>query len=289
MSLDSNNISCVRCKAYLFDEDDIVYCPICGAPHHRECYLALGHCALEELHGTENEYKPVYGEPKAQKEEKSEQQKPHRHNQNHIFDGPDFQMFDLYGGIDKDYKFEEDVDANDVKNFVVSNTHRYIPKFVVLNELNKTSWNWLAFLFPSAWMFSRKMFKSGFITGILTIVATLMSFPFSIALNNLGVDSTATQPNLIPTILNSLPDIGLPVLLISVLAVIINLAIRIISGIYGDYWYKKHVLATVKEINKESKDIEESYRKKGGVNIFFFFITYMALQYIPLIIMNFIS
>ena len=56
MSLKIEGCSCARCKAYLFSEDDIVYCPVCGAPHHRECYNALGHCALEELHGTENEY-----------------------------------------------------------------------------------------------------------------------------------------------------------------------------------------------------------------------------------------
>ena len=53
MSLNDKGSSCVRCHAYIFPEDDIVYCPICGAPHHRECYNTLGHCALEELHGTE--------------------------------------------------------------------------------------------------------------------------------------------------------------------------------------------------------------------------------------------
>ena len=56
MSLNEKGLSCAGCKAYLFEEDDIVYCPVCGAPHHRECYNRTGHCALEELHGTENEY-----------------------------------------------------------------------------------------------------------------------------------------------------------------------------------------------------------------------------------------
>ena len=49
MSLNTEGVSCVRCHAYLFPEDDIVYCPVCGAPHHRECYNQLGHCALEEM------------------------------------------------------------------------------------------------------------------------------------------------------------------------------------------------------------------------------------------------
>ena len=32
MSLNTEGVSCVRCHAYLFPEDDIVYCPVCGAP-----------------------------------------------------------------------------------------------------------------------------------------------------------------------------------------------------------------------------------------------------------------
>ena len=57
MSLDTKNQKCAVCSAYLFDEDDVVYCPVCGAPHHRECYLSIGKCGLEEFHGTEKEYK----------------------------------------------------------------------------------------------------------------------------------------------------------------------------------------------------------------------------------------
>ena len=59
MSLNTEGVSCVRCHAYLFPEDDIVYCPVCGAPHHRECYNQLGHCALEEFHGTDRQYDKV--------------------------------------------------------------------------------------------------------------------------------------------------------------------------------------------------------------------------------------
>ena len=56
MSQKEINKSCALCHAYLFDEDDVVYCPVCGAPHHRECYNSIGHCALESTHGTENQY-----------------------------------------------------------------------------------------------------------------------------------------------------------------------------------------------------------------------------------------
>lgn len=53
-----NEKHCEFCHAILFDDDDIVYCPICGAPHHRECYNQLGHCAREQYHGSEPSDKP---------------------------------------------------------------------------------------------------------------------------------------------------------------------------------------------------------------------------------------
>ena len=59
MSLKTEGVTCVRCHAYLFDDDDIVYCPVCGAPHHRDCYNELGHCALEEFHGTDKQYDKI--------------------------------------------------------------------------------------------------------------------------------------------------------------------------------------------------------------------------------------
>ena len=56
MSTKETKRVCSLCHAYLFEDDDVVCCPVCGAPHHRECYEQLGHCALEKDHVTENQY-----------------------------------------------------------------------------------------------------------------------------------------------------------------------------------------------------------------------------------------
>ena len=56
MSLHVEGQDCPVCSAHLFDDDDVVFCPICGAPHHRECYKAVGHCAFEADHGTPRQY-----------------------------------------------------------------------------------------------------------------------------------------------------------------------------------------------------------------------------------------
>ncbi len=45
-------IHCPICDKEFTDSDDIVVCPECGAPHHRECYLKNGACAFAEKHGS---------------------------------------------------------------------------------------------------------------------------------------------------------------------------------------------------------------------------------------------
>ena len=55
---DYRNMSCAACGV-AFDEDaDIVVCPVCGAPHHRECWKETGHCACEEKHADGFEWQP---------------------------------------------------------------------------------------------------------------------------------------------------------------------------------------------------------------------------------------
>ncbi len=47
-----SGISCPVCHEKFSENDDIVVCPDCGAPHHRACYMQTGHCAFENSHGS---------------------------------------------------------------------------------------------------------------------------------------------------------------------------------------------------------------------------------------------
>ena len=42
--------SCPVCSRRFTENDDIVVCPICGTPHHRECWQEHGRCINEEKH-----------------------------------------------------------------------------------------------------------------------------------------------------------------------------------------------------------------------------------------------
>ncbi len=315
MSLKIEGLSCVRCKAYLFSEDDIVYCPVCGAPHHRECYEALGHCALEQFHGTDMQYSREKEQENkdiiAQKEQKTD------NSHNNKDDGistcnmcgtkyesilrrcpkcgtPDFSKinsfsgFDLLGGIAPDQVIEDDITADDIKRFVATNIHRYVPKFASISNKKKVSWNWMAFLFPSSWMLSRKMFKGGIIAGVLQSVITLLSYPFQRAVFSSGFDTqnAASSLEALNKLFESTPKIGIAILALAVISSILELLLRVVFALYGDYFYKNYTITSIKKIRLESEDMDNDYRKKGGVSLLFFFLGIMLTQYIPAILVS---
>ena len=311
MSLNTEGVSCVRCHAYLFPEDDIVYCPVCGAPHHRECYNQLGHCALEEFHGTDRQYDKV----KAREEEQAAAEMPNTgenaeglitcqmcHEKydfalnacpkcgapNIAKAGGSFVNFDFLGGVPADYDIGDGITADEAKRFVAANTPRYIPKFAVLNAKNKLSWNWLAFLFPCGWMLSRKMYKNGVIAGLLTVTSSLFYLPFMNAINNLGTTPGETQAQIMQSIYEHLPKMGAAVIAALLAGFVLNIAVRILSALFGDYLYKQYAISSIKTIRAESEDMDYDYRKKGGVNIFLFLLGTMAVQYLPALIGIFI-
>ena len=66
--MDYRGQHCPICGKEFCDGDDIVVCPECGTPYHRECYKTAGHCVNEERHGESFEWKP---ETAPYKEEKT--------------------------------------------------------------------------------------------------------------------------------------------------------------------------------------------------------------------------
>lgn len=44
------SINCVYCGNAFEEKDDVVVCPICGSPHHRECWMKENRCANTDKH-----------------------------------------------------------------------------------------------------------------------------------------------------------------------------------------------------------------------------------------------
>jgi len=43
-------VKCSACEKIFDESADAVVCPVCGAPHHRECWIKTGRCAYNNLH-----------------------------------------------------------------------------------------------------------------------------------------------------------------------------------------------------------------------------------------------
>ena len=287
MSLNNENQTCALCHAYLFEEDDVVYCPECGAPHHRECYNKINSCALYELHGTENQYDKL---KRAAEEQKVKEEAEKKETAETDFETPfgTLSPIDFLGGVNPDDEIDHGVTAKEAAKFVLSNTMRYIPKFKKLNKYSKASWNFLAFLFPGGWFFSRKMYLNGIIASVLEVIATLLTVPFQLTMYNLGLSGMAFSADMIQKMAESMDEFSPAVVYVAWAGFLLTLAIRLVVSILGDYLYKKHAVNTIREIKEKSENKELDFRKKGGVNIIIFFIAVMAVDYIPAIIVSFI-
>lgn len=302
MSLTDKNQKCAVCSAYLFPEDDIVYCPVCGAPHHRDCYNGIGKCGFEELHGTDLQYK----RPDDTEEKKAESEiPPPPVTQTCRGCGMDIERGSRYcnncgmpvgmGGapfvftpfeqgspVNDETPVADGVTVKDAVKVVRSNAFRYIPKFLKLNAESKKSWNWAAFLLPHGWFGFRKMYKESAIASILTIVSVILNFPLTIAVAQLPLadESIRNYVQLAEYYAQFLSDIGTLPVLLSFVGLVIGLVVRIISGIYGDYIYKQRVVQSVQLI-KAAEDPEKTQEKLSGTSFAGFFVAVCAVEFIP--------
>lgn len=301
MSNRYEGIKCPVCNGYLFeDEDDIVVCPICGAPHHRSCYQSIGHCGLESLHGTDQQYDKAQRRQQAEANSAPEMFCPHCGkpiSEEMLFcpycgkmrdeaEQPEpkpqynfpYDQLDPLGGVFPATDLGEGVTAKQAAEFVKVNTKRYIPKFA---SPSKTSWNWLAFLLPHSFFFFHKMYKLGFLVSAIYLTAIVLGFPAQAEYIQLlySLPMNAEPQELLATMLSN----GLSTFAICLMAAgfIINLALRIVCGMFADHWYKNHVIHSVKQLSAlEPEEREQQYIKKGLPNFYLLIIITIAFSWL---------
>jgi len=283
--------TCQICHSYLFDDDDVVVCPICGAPQHRDCYNSLGHCGAESYHGTDRQYDKVARQVESVSDNSSENAKdenitcsrcgrsskkgtsfcPYCGNSlNSPTGGQPFgntgqfggfpfgagfvpPVIDPLGGISPE-AVTDDIKASDIKEFVAVNTQRYIPKFFKMSKENKSSWNWAAFLFPHAWLFYRKDFKPAILVSILMLAISISSLPLNTFVSAIAgtLPVDYTEVELANAVVTNMGTIGAFPILLAIAGVVVSLIIRVTCGIFGDWWYKQFTIESIKSINSDS-------------------------------------
>ncbi len=298
MSFQFDGQKCPVCHAYFFEDDDIVCCPECGAPHHRDCYLNIGHCAFEDAHGTERQYhyvpveEPVKNNIPPQREERDVTKckmcgeeyesaacscpkcgAPNFDQMNQ------FANYDFLGGVPAELDLGDGVTADEAKRFVMTNTTRYIPKFADMKTGRKLSWNWLAFFFPCGWFCSRKMYRNGIFCGLFEIAFSLLMQPSAKLLYGMN----AQNQNMTQLALSAFRDHP-SVMAFAWVGILLYIFFRVFAALFGDYFYNRHVLSRVGYIKDESEDADYDYHRYGGVSIFGMLLGIFAVQNLPQLI-----
>jgi len=345
-----NGIKCPVCDIPFKSDDDIVVCPDCGAPYHRECYAKKGECIFENIHkeggewkapeppvppdtsaeikdrecpvcGTLNAHSSLFcnrcgsslsGAPQQYSNSPTPQSTPIETSsvqQRTAFGGamPQF-VLDPMGGVSPAEEIADGVTFGDVSKLVKQNTGYYMSIFKSIKQINKSRFNFGAFLFSGAWLLYRKQNKSGAIVTALFFTLLISYYLVSIFvampiyydyLSQIDVETTSailltseqTQKLSILFFQNPMDFFlfALPTILLA-LAIIL----MIVVGAKANRMYMKHCIKTAKNIKLSSsgKNIEQIINEKGGVNTVVtiaYFICYLVVTYIPTLLRLFTS
>ena len=205
---DYQNYKCPVCKKKFAKDDDIVTCPECGTPHHRECYNLAGHCVNEGLHKSgysflDEEDKELQNADKndnyitqqnnddyyytpdediiesaKQAYEENSQKQEKTSNQDNNTSTKGFSPFSTIQFDTNQYREKGEIDGvsiNDISATIRSNIPRFITIFKNQSKnKKKIGWNWSAFFFGSFYLLFRKMYKQG-IAFLALVAAAVIS------------------------------------------------------------------------------------------------------------------
>jgi len=309
--------SCPVCGKQFTETDDIAVCPVCGTPHHRECYLEQKHCSNEEKHAEGFEWQ-ASDEPVL----------PFVEHLNRERNGNAEKTACPYCGMENDvgepvckycgaslnngnFGNEQNQDGrvfipsafgpnvvqiqpndvigghtvSDMADFVQRNAEKYIPKFYKIERTgNKVSFNWAAFLFAPYWFFYRKMHVIGFAFMIISLlVSVLCTTPDVQAASK---ELTAAYEQFLSgnsqITQQQLSNMAMSLYMMPEMLISSGFSVlmHIFAGLFANALYKKKVQ---KDINwaKEAANSPEAYRillfKRGGVSLFMVVLSAVGL------------
>ena len=189
-------IPCAACSQPFQEGDDIVVCPVCGAPHHRACYEALGHCAREDHHALGEAWQP----PRTEKNNpalvicntcgaQTPANEPFCINCGQRLDllprqeqaAPQGGAYYIPGvGSIRKQDSIGGATMEELAMFVGPNAQYYLPRFQSMSRNHSSfSWNWSAFFLNFFYFFYRKMYLVGTILMLFTLVTMIPSFIYS--------------------------------------------------------------------------------------------------------------
>ena len=258
------NQVCDVCGQTFDKDDDIVVCPDCGTPHHRECWVNRGQCVNHHRHSEGFEWKPAVKETPADATvctncgaqmpagtlfcencgKALNVPQPVNKKTYTTPNGGKIEVMTLptFGaGMDINMGAEaageiEGVPVKDIIAFIGPNAYYYIFKFKKLAmDKKRLTFNISAFFFRPLWFLYRKLWKFAVLAALLNFTTSL---PTAITL---AVESGALASTYLFPGIETAMSIGQ----------IVNFVVNMIFGIMAVPLYKKDTLKRLKKLREE--------------------------------------
>jgi hypothetical protein len=208
---------CPVCNKKFAQADDIVVCPICGAPHHRDCYRIKNECAFVKDHLSGNVWNAPREQPteedvrtctvcgaKAPKEALfcqvcgtnlntpetppraarpgAARQNPQGGSHGWEFPGAAYvrdPLYTVYGGVDPDSEIGG-IPAADLATFIGASSAYFLPRFREMEHSGRmVSFNFPALLLNFVYYFYRRMYLIGFVLLGAYVVSIIPNFLYT--------------------------------------------------------------------------------------------------------------
>lgn len=249
-------IECPVCLAAFGENDDIVVCPDCGAPHHRHCYKELSACKHAALHGgfiwkspIDNAIQGYAVKEELEINEIDKRENDGRDRSSEIPDMSRFRDFIENNGVNRDYyeKKHEQFESRDIYGvsereimcFQGSTNPFLTEKYRRIAGGNKVSFNLMAMLlFPYTAFYSRMRL----VGIIMTAVDFVLRLPYTLLFLYYSQYSFSGS-GMIEANENFLIQMN------SVLG-FIQLIYRLLSLLFYDYIYLRWMTRKIKEIRE---------------------------------------
>lgn len=298
------NVKCPYCNKPFTEDSDVVVCPECGTPHHRECYLEHGACANENKHDDDFSWESPIAPKETQPSTATNKTNVVTLSPDDVLDSnkaPNGTLpvveIDANGNARPVYRMikgDEKLGDYTVEQYgevIQKNVNKYIPKFLMMEKTKgKTSVNFAAFFFGPFWLFYRKMYKYGFIAMLIMAIIPIIFFGdvVEFAKSNMDVyaqmsevalsDASMTDAEFEQKVNDIAGDAAQEPVALSI-ANTIELFMRVGLGFFGNFLYMKHcskLLDNAKSKCKTDEDRKLYFKKSGGRSLVSVLLCYLA-------------
>lgn len=275
------DIQCPVCEVKFNDSDDVVVCPDCGTPYHRECIKKEGKCVNADKHSADFKYEMPNRNTEQEQQSfrentvacancgyKNDEDTIYcnscgvqlnvnntKNNQNKYSsektqDKPFTPVFDDVFNTKAFFDPMEELDGiklKDMATFVGENAHYFIPRFKEIGVKPKklSRFNLAALVFEPYYYMHRKMWGMGIVIFLITLI---LGVPGAIVyMLNSGAINMDIDYNLLYTV--------------NYITYFLSIAFRGLMSFYANELYYAFVCKKIAKI-KQTSSTQEEYQRK---------------------------